>query len=266
MNIDFAKLVVLLLPTRLRMPVLAFFIESCIEPLKLMYNNLIAWGEDKRLEQVTNWQVCQLESYLNKVLVGDAQRRDIFITDGDGFTRDFVVNITEGVIVDELRLKAIVDKFKLLGTRYNAAGSARTYAFNWVQHVEELNNAGTIATWIEHVEEAIDRKLEATLMTGATLNYFGDGSLRSITIESTLETELNAEVHSDITARILVTYSQGGSSMWFNISLPAGQRYMVYEMSLIGYDIVASEIYSIEYQTASPTTDDEFNYTYGVQY
>lgn len=171
MNINFAKLVVLLLPTFLRHTKLAYFIEACIEPAKRMYNELVAWNEEKKLEIATTCQICYLEAYLNYKLLNTFERK-IMIQDGLGTDVDFHVVVPSSVNIDTYRLEAIVDKFKLIGKRYDVVGGSVSYSFAWQNFLQEIVVATNAGVWQNFLQEIVQGvKKELTIALEVTKNY-----------------------------------------------------------------------------------------------
>lgn len=266
MKIDFAKLIVLLLPNSLRQTKLAFFVEACVEPLRTMYEDFLLWGEQKKLELATTWQVIQLESYLNKVLVGSAIRRDIFITDGDGFTSDFIINISSGISIDETRLKSIVDKYKLLGKRYIITGSARSYQFRWLNHVEEVVNAGKTFRWLNHVEEVVSIKIGVCVKCIVTPQYNLSGYISTITFEYLLFDVFGNPFTAvtDVYVKLWCQFSQGGEGLYFSALIRAGnnQKITIERPN----ELLVSEIYLVDLVEKNPIEDAQHSYIYEIYY
>lgn len=259
MRIDFSKLVVLLLPTMLRRTKLAYFIEACIQPIVYKYNEMLAWGEEKRLEQATNWQVCQLEAYLNKILLGDATRRDVYITDADGIICDFYVNISSRIRIDENRAKAIVDKFKLLGRRYQIAGSVLTYSCEWIDKVDEYVYNSTLQTWINHVDEYVIQKMDVTIeievISGRSQGSWNSSDYIEINLNAKLDNGQDWPVASDIEIVLRTVYNNGNEAVDRTLYMRRGTTGDTYEFDDVKELYVSSSIISI-----TPTSDDYCNY------
>jgi len=157
MKIDFSKLGVLLLPTFIRHTKMAYFIEACIQPVKTMYNDLVAWNEEKKLEIATTCQAMYLEAYLNYKLL-NTFNRTIVIADGDGITVDFKVVIPKTEKVDTYQVKAIVDKYKLIGKRYSILGGTLTYSATWQNFLSEIVLATNTGKWQNFLSEIVQGK------------------------------------------------------------------------------------------------------------
>jgi len=142
MNIDFPKLIKLLLPTFMRAG-LTELVEAIASPLTSLYTDFQLWQIDIRLQAAMTAQVMYMETILNYRLL-NSFIRTIYITDGDGVTVDFIVNVPSGVEVDNYRLIALVEKYKASGKRYSIGQSALTYEVLWTDAVCELISADKI--------------------------------------------------------------------------------------------------------------------------
>ena len=91
-NIDFNKLVVLLLPTFMRQPRIIAYLCSAIAPVVSIHYNFLVKRNDDHYKLDHNWQVCYLEAALNDRF--DISERRIKIVEGDRFERKYIY--TEG--------------------------------------------------------------------------------------------------------------------------------------------------------------------------
>ena len=145
-NIDFNKLVILLLPTFMRQSRLIAFMKSAIAPVVRIHYNFLVKRKDDHYKLDHNWQVCYLEAALNdqfdisqrriKIIEGDQYERKYIYTEGESkpkylgtvFIRpssdfgddsfDFTVDMN-GVSADIYDVEAQVRFYKLEGTRFN---------------------------------------------------------------------------------------------------------------------------------------------------
>lgn len=147
-EIDFRKLVLLLIPTFLRRPRLVAYLQALITPIANLH---IDWKK-KRLD---DWykinhtgQVCYLQKALNDRF--DVSNRQIYITDGNSFPRkyiytnaekkpvflgkifiyqngeysntgvDFIVHVPKRVLRTQLNeVKALINFYKLASKRFS---------------------------------------------------------------------------------------------------------------------------------------------------
>lgn len=146
-NIDYNKLVVLLLPTFLRKEKYIAYLRSAIAPVIKFHYSFLKLKEDDHYKLDHNWQVCYLETVLNdrfdtserriKIVEGDQYLRQYIYTSGEklapkylgtlyirpssdfadkGF--DFIIDMN-GVSSDVYDIRAQVNFYKLEGTRFN---------------------------------------------------------------------------------------------------------------------------------------------------
>lgn len=144
MIIDFFKLLLLLCPTFIRVGVISFA-ESVTAPLQDLYDDFRLWQMDIRLQSSTTCQVLYLETMLNYRLLGSLLRV-IYITDGDGISTDFVINVPEGVTYDSSQLNALVNKYKLYGKRFTVGQTNYTYEAIWTGMFCETISAENLLT------------------------------------------------------------------------------------------------------------------------
>lgn len=155
-DVNLRKLVLLLLPTFHRRPLLSALAYCIIAPLRSLYVQFLSLRNDSNYRLEHNGQVCYLRAVLNDIF--DAGKRRITITDYEliisagktiyareldnetiitqreamnplivnrrGFVGvsglDFMVNLPLDMkgSVDEVRLRAIVNMYKLVSKRY----------------------------------------------------------------------------------------------------------------------------------------------------
>lgn len=262
MKIDFSKLVVLLLPQTLRQTKLAYFIEACAEPFKVLYNSLVSYNATKRLEIATNYQTCYLEAYLNYILLGSFDRQ-ITITDGDGITVDFYIVIPTTVSVNIYRVEAIVDKYKLIGKRYSVIGGSVTYASTWQTFLAEIVSVTNVGVWQTFLPEIItttkdiDVNLTATpYKESGTLImevYLQDNTLAESTL--TVVIAYTYAIQTDRTEQGHIKYLQKKDTLFIYADSSASQETI--EASYGGGTIVDN---SWKIVSITPESDAYYNY------
>ncbi len=145
-NIDFNKLVVLLLPTFMRQPRIIAYLRSAIAPVINIHYEFLQRRLDDHYKLDHNWQVCYLEAVLNdkfdiserriKIVEGDKYQRKYIYTEGEKKPKylgtlyirpssdygddsfDFSVDMN-GVSANIYDIEAQVKFYKLEGTRFN---------------------------------------------------------------------------------------------------------------------------------------------------
>lgn len=145
-EIDFRRLVILLLPIRLRKAKTIAFIQALLAPVEDIHYRF----KQKRLQDWFmlnhNSQVCYLERALNTTF--DSTERRIKIVDGSHYSKeyiytrqeekprylgtiylhdrsvysengpDFIVQVPQGLEYDEYQMKALIEQFKLATKTY----------------------------------------------------------------------------------------------------------------------------------------------------
>jgi hypothetical protein len=261
MKIDFNKLIVLLLPTFLRQTVLAYFIEACIKPAKVLYNDLVSWAEEKRLELATNYQICYLEAYLNYKLLGSFDRK-IVIVNSDGITTDFSVVVPTTVTVDTYRLKAIVDKYKLIGKRYEVVGGTVSYQYEWQSFYPEILSVDDAAKWGDFYPEIESVKKDAFICIEITSNqphiyasaYAIDSNGDSVKVTSDVVIQLNVQW------RLESNWNEKNSAT-IELTISAGNS--LSPTSTINNVNDFQELSGSSVNSITPATDDNYIYNYG---
>jgi hypothetical protein len=152
-DITYKKLVIMLLPTMLRRPLLVAFANAMVSPVVNLYRNFMQYRDETNYRVYHNGQICYLRSVLNdafdpisrRIAISDidASNTAVFIYErlenkfkmlkkrGEGAipisrrgfsgskSFNFMVNIPiELQGLDELRLKAIINIYKLASKRY----------------------------------------------------------------------------------------------------------------------------------------------------
>lgn len=152
-EIAYKKLVLMLLPTMMRKPLLVSMANAMVSPVVSLYRQFMQYHEEVNYRLYHNGQICYLRAVLNDAF--DPTRRGITVTDGDvsgtavfvyqrtenkfkivkrrgegiilisrrGFSGttgfDFMVNVPQDLKgLDESRFKAITNSYKLASKRY----------------------------------------------------------------------------------------------------------------------------------------------------
>ncbi|WHT39963.1 hypothetical protein QNH98_04715 [Myroides sp. mNGS23_01] len=144
-NIDFKKLILLMLPISLRKVGLIAWLEAMIEPIRQIQYDFVQKRQETLYNLQHNGQVCFLRKILNDIF--DIERRRIKIIDGNQYDRfyiytkgeqktkylgvfylhqrldyrgtsDFIIQVPSSLQYDSYQLNAIVNYFKLAGMQY----------------------------------------------------------------------------------------------------------------------------------------------------
>jgi hypothetical protein len=170
MNIDFAKLLDLLMPTFLRAGILQALLNAVATPFNLLLKSFQTWQSDMRLQAAITCQVMYMEAILNYRLFGNFLRT-VYLTDGDGVTVDFIVNVSPGVTVNGQLLISLIEKYKLQGKRYKIVQSSVIYTTEWGNPVCQLQELIYTAQWSDPVCQMV-----VSLLYIKITAYIGVGS------------------------------------------------------------------------------------------
>jgi len=240
MNIDFNKLINLLMPTFLRSESLAAIYTAVSTPLITEFALFKAWQTDMRLQAAMTCQVMYIEAILNYRLFSNFLRT-IYLTDGDGITVDFIVNIPDGITVNGQLLVSLLEKYKLKGKRYTIGQSTVTYEIAWTDPVCELNGITYEASWTDPVCEKTD---VGPIDNNIRVLFSGNGA----------HVESDYTVASNVTIVVNLSIAHTGQDGNYNFYLPLGTSQS--EAFLSDYGIISADIVSI-----TPNSDSSYNYT-----
>ncbi len=179
MNIDWYKYTLQILPPGLRNRRLFEFARTLIWQLPTVNSELTAWFNDARFRASMNASVMCLQKLLERYLGVKAA-----ITELDGKPADFLVSI-QGT-VDEARVKAIIDRYKLAGKTYvfQSSSIAHTLVFtDWV--CEEYTEVITVI-FVDYVCED-DRIVPVSVqISGVTESYASIFAFCQVPVHSNL--------------------------------------------------------------------------------
>ncbi|SNB43564.1 conserved hypothetical protein [Flavobacterium psychrophilum] len=92
-NVDYDKLIISLLPNRLRKPILVAFVKSLLKPIDIMHYEWKKWRLENIYKIVHTGQRCYLRKALNDKL--DPEFRRIYTGKGDAFPRKYIYTRAE---------------------------------------------------------------------------------------------------------------------------------------------------------------------------
>jgi len=244
MNIDFIKLITLLLPTFMRNGLISI-IQAVASQFTSLYSDFQLWQIDIRLQAAMTCQVMYLETILNYRLLGSFIRT-IYISDGDGVIVDFIVNVPAGLNIDNYRMIALIEKYKIAGKRYTIGQSAYIYEVQWSDFYCEKANREFIVQWTNPVCELTGR-----IIVDNFISFDRDD--HNVTVVSELAITFDNPVGLEVGVYIRTAHTGGIENFVFII--PPGEstsatRYM-------DYSIIECYITSV-----SPLSDSYYNYIY----
>lgn len=143
-NVDFNKLVILLLPTFLRKPINVAYLQAAVVPIANLHQLFLNYRTDDHYKLDHNWQKCYLQKVLNdsfdvserkiriesgkktgrKYIYTNAEKQPkylpFFIYNSSEFAGkyDFIVNMN-GVHADRYDVEAVIEYYQIGGKRFN---------------------------------------------------------------------------------------------------------------------------------------------------
>lgn len=247
MTVDFEKLHKLLMPTFTRLPKMTALLIAIATPFQNLFASFQSWQADIRLQAATTCQVMYLENILNYRLFGSFTPQ-ITITDGDGITVDFIVNIPAGVTVNGQLLIGLLEQYKLKGKRYNVVQSTRQYSVVWSDPVCELEQVQFSVAWSNPVCELqeVQTQIQNTI-TGIAPDKTSVRASAAFAVTSTLTVELQVLFLDGTFNDVIVTIANGSTES--NSTDPqAPDKYM-------------EGISAITVLSVSPASDSTYNYS-----
>lgn len=207
---DWRKWIIERLPERLRVTGMIAVCMVLTLPIRVLYEEFVAWQRKMRTKVAGTPQVCMLEK-----IIRDELGLDIRIEEGNGKPIDFIIK-TDFVDMDkERRLFALLDRYKLAGKSYG------------------YENAGIVITaqWTGFVCELADMESEWTGFICETR----DKDINKIKINRTAN-RVSASPEFVLTSDIIVTF-HGNDSYEISISLNKGSLNTVIKDYAVGQPV-----------------------------
>lgn len=244
---DWRKWIIERLPERLRVTGLIAVCMVLTLPIRVLYEEFVAWQRKMRTKVAGTPQVCMLEK-----IIRDELGLDIRIGEGNGRPIDFIIK-TDFVDMDkERRLFALLDRYKLAGKSYGYENAGIVITAQWTGLVCELADIG--CSWSGLICEKYSR-----LANVITANFYPEYisaeigyRYRKIVITSTYPTASN----------IVYSFEEKSNGDVFvkayNLQLPKGfTGELIFEYPKV--DIPVSNY--IRNEELSITEDKEYDYS-----
>lgn len=258
MNIDFIKLINLLLPTSLRSG-LTDIIKACASALTSIYASWQSWYADIVLQSAITCQVMYMELIINYRIFGN-YNRTIYITDGDQVTVDFIVNVPQGVTYNVQLLIGLLEKYKATGKRYMIEQTQFVYEINWTDFVCEKINQAYEVSWIDFVCEKIssteitfDISYDFYLCQKEVVNLIDNQITVIANVINGIQTRINATAEFAVTSDVTITVHFANTGNEYTVLIPYG--------SVSGSrDSGSLETGEFSLTNVSPVSDDIYTY------
>lgn len=207
---DWRKWIIERLPERLRVTGMIAVCMVLTLPIRVLYEEFVAWQRKMRTKVAGTPQVCMLEK-----IIRDELGLDIRIEEGNGKPIDFIIK-TDFVDMDkERRLFALLDRYKLAGKSYGYENAGIVITAQWTGFVCEL--AGMESKWTGFVCETKDK------------------DINKIKINRTAN-RVSASPEFVLTSDIIVTF-HGNDSYEISISLNKGSQNTVLKDYAVGQPV-----------------------------
>ena len=243
MNIDFSKLVQLLLPTFLRKEVLIELIRTMIWPLLDLHSRFNLWADSARYKANMNASVIALERHIQREL-------DVLavIEEMDGKPTDFLVTVSG--TVDEHRLKSLLDQYKLAGRSFIFRIGTVAYSCSFINHqCEDITELFEVE-FTDHVCES-----DGIILITSVLSVISADTLR-------VRVTASANVTSDVTVSGIISgYETGGGVLpieTFNVTILTGEATAQVDVGIP----MGNYSYSLEHESIEifPGSDEYYTY------
>lgn len=207
---DWRKWIIERLPERLRVTGMIAVCMVLTLPIRVLYEEFVAWQRKMRTKVAGTPQVCMLEK-----IIRDELGLDIRIEEGNGKPIDFIIK-TDFVDMDkERRLFALLDRYKLAGKSYGYENAGIVITAQWTRFVCEL--ASMESEWTGFVCETRDK------------------DINKIKINRTAN-RVSASPEFVLTSDIIVTF-HGNDSYEISISLNKGSLNTVIKDYAVGQPV-----------------------------
>jgi len=241
MIFDYEKLVQLMLPTFLRRAVLIELLKMLVKPLATMHTAFLAWYENARYKANANASVISLVHHISREFGTVATIGEL-----DGKPTDFLVSV-QG-LVDEARIRKLIDSYKLAGKSYVFESSEIEFACEFANWTCENYDEATTVEFVDYVCE-IDRVVTIGFSYDLEGSNFGLVATASRPVHSTL----------NITGMIY-GIAPGGSHFEagsFYLSIEAGNQR---GETGVGIYTQTGASYYLDYLVVDPVTDEFYDY------
>ncbi len=210
---DWRKWIIERLPERLRVTGMIAVCMVLTLPIRVLYEEFVAWQRKMRTQVAGTPQVCMLEK-----IIRDELGLDIRIEEGNGKPIDFIIK-TDFVDMDkERRLFALLDRYKLAGKSYGYENAGIVITAQWTRFVCEL--AGMESEWTGFVCERKGKR--DNLVTADVLGYGFDLKITAQYPVSGL-LPIHFKVGSETTERtVYYTSTQENQAVTFPVDATGG--------------------------------------------
>jgi hypothetical protein len=172
-----------MLPISLRNKPVSEFTRSKLLETQRICDGFRLFVEDAKYRASANASVISLEHHISREF--DVRAK---ITELSGRPTDFLVTIDGNV--DESRLKALIDGYRLSGKSYVFRVSGVKYVSRWIDHVEEDMSTEYVSEWIDHIGVYLPR-----VTVGYTFSYDRSAFFIHVTASQAVYSDVYFSIH-----------------------------------------------------------------------
>lgn len=249
MRIDFDRLILLLLPIRLRTVRLFSLLQVFLSPIATLYNQLMIDINLKRYRVACTPQTVWLEKII-KIETGVT----VGIQTADGKPNDFVVTYPSTTPERvSLAIQSIIDRYKLAGRSYAMIGGVATNISTWGGYVVELIEDATVidsTAWGDYVNELINVGQVPCYLYAAFNQYEGEVTLFS-----------EVPVASDVSVRILFRWKHHGNNASKTVDLIIRDAELISDPITLDFVVDAGTLTGEIISGPTPASDNDYIYS-----
>ena len=171
MKIDYDKLIVLLLPVRLRTVRLFSLIQVMLAPIKRLHDEFHAYADLRRLRASATPQALMIE----QIVLAETGVSIQIVPVADTISTDFEVKHPDDAsAADVLPARSVVDRYKLAGKTYRVVGSVIPFSHEWSDYVCAVGIYSEYKMSLFHYMQVGTYKIEAIIESVDGLNAASD--------------------------------------------------------------------------------------------
>ncbi len=237
MRIDYDRLILLLLPIRLRTVRLVSLLKILIAPIVLLHDSFHAFAEKRRLRAAATPQALMLE----RLVLSETGLSVKILPVETGTSPDFEVKHPDNAsAADVAAAESVIDRYKLAGKSYRVVGSVVPFTNEWADFICTVADIAAVESenWTDMVCKVISENKPVNL-----IRISQQGSLFKLIS--------GQPVTSDVSVNVRFILPEGFAD--FIPKILTGQ----YETTITYLDNFQSYLFT---STPTPSSDDYFEY------
>jgi len=209
MKIDYDRLILLLLPLRIRTVRLVSLLRVLISPIILMHDSFHTWAEKRRLRAAATPQALMLE----RLVLSETGLSVQILPVTTGASPDFEVKHPDDASAADVEAaRSVIDRYKLAGKSYRVAGSVVPFTHNWIDFICGVSEIVAVESqeWTDKVCAVITENKPINVIRvsqqGSLFMLYSNQPVTSdvsVTIFFTEDPAMGTEMGGDVTGVIL---------------------------------------------------------------